>query len=337
MGEGEGEGKTMNKIVGLVVAILALTSVHSVEAQQPAKVPRIGYLLPLSPASEAARTELLRQGLRDLGYIEGKNILIEYRYAEGKEDRLPTLAGELVQLKVDLLVAQGFTATRAAKQATTTIPIIIVTATDPVETGIVASLARPGGNITGVARLTRDLAGKRLELLKEVIPRLSPVGVLWDTNSKAAAIGLKEYEEVAHALKVQLHSLEVRGPNPDLEAAFQAGAKGRVKTLITITNPVLRRYAKPIADLAIKNRLPSVYEGSYYVEDGGLMSYSADDAENFKRLAIFVDKILKGAKPVNLPVEQPMKFELVINLKTAKQIGVTIPPNVLARADKVIK
>jgi len=307
------------------------------QAQQPKKVPRIGYLAPLSLASESARIESFRQGLRDLGYIEGKNILIDYRYAEGKEDRLQALAGELVQLKVDVLVAQGFTASRAAKQATTTIPIVIVTATDPVETGIVASLARPGGNITGVSRLTRDLAGKRLELLKEVVPGLSPVGVLWDANSKAAAIGLKEYEAMARALKVQFQSLEVRGPNPDLEAAFQAAARGRANTLITITNPVLRRYAKRIAELAIKDRLPSMYEGSYYVEDGGLMSYSADDAENFRRVATYVDKILKGAKPADLPVEQPTKFELVFNLKTAKQIGLTIPPNVLARADRVIK
>ena len=325
------------KVIGLALGAMLLALSFPAEAQQPGKIPRIGYLLPLSPASESARIELFRQGLRDLGYIEGKNILIEYRYAEGKEDRLPALAGELVQLKVDVLVAQGFTATRSAKQATTTIPIVIVTATDPVESGIVKGLARPGGNITGIARLTRDLAGKRLELLQEVLPGMSPVGVLLDANSKAAAIGLKEYEEVARALKVQLQYLDVQGPTPDLEAAFQAAARGRANTLITITNPVLRRYAKRIAELAIKNRLPSMYEGSYYVEDGGLMSYSADDAENFRRVATYVDKILKGTKPADLPVEQPTKFELVINLKTAKQIGLMIPPNVLARADKVIR
>jgi len=325
----------MIAVFGMALALLA--GAPSVNAQQPKKAPRVGYLAPLSPASESARIGSFRQGLRDLGYVEGKNILIEYRYAGGKEDRLPTLANELVQLRVDVLVAQGFTATRAAKRATATIPIVIVTATDPVETGIVSTLARPGGNITGVSRLTRGLAGKRLELLKEVVPAASLVGVLWDANSKAAAIGLKEYEEAARALKIQLKTLEVRGPNPDLEAAFQAAAKERAKALITITNPVLRRYARRIADLAIKHGLPSVYEGSYYVEDGGLMSYSADDAENFRRLASYVDKILRGAKPADLPVEQPTKFELVINLKTAKALGIEIPPELLSRADRVIR
>ena len=228
-------------------------------------------------------------------------------------------------------------AIRAAKQATKTIPIVMVTTQDPVATGLVDSLARPGGNITGLTRLTRELSGKRLELLKEVVPRISRVGVLWDADVTAPGIAFKEYEAAARALKIQLQSLEVRGPNPDLEGAFQAAAKGRASALITIRNPLLNRYRKQIADLAIKNRLPSMYEGSDYVEAGGLMSYSANDAESFRRAAYYVDKILKGAKPADLPVEQPTKFEFVINLKTAKQIGLTIPQSVLFRADKVIK
>jgi putative ABC transport system substrate-binding protein len=213
----------------------------------------------------------------------------------------------------------------------------MITAVDPVATGLVDSLARPGGNITGLTRLTRDLSGKRLELLTEVVPGISRVGVVWDANAPGPAIAFKEYEAGARNLKVQLHSLEVRGPNPDLEGAFQAAAKGRASAVIAITNPVFIRYSKRIAELAIKNRLPSMYEQSQYVEAGGLMSYAASDAESFRRAATYVDKILKGAKPAELPVEQPTKFELMINLKTAKQIGLSIPPNVLARADKVLK
>jgi putative ABC transport system substrate-binding protein len=326
------------KTIVILLVGLALTSVHLVEAQQPKKVPRIGYVSASGgPGTPDPRFEAFRQGLRDLGYIEGKNILVEYRYAEGKQDPIPSLVAELVQLNVDVLVSPALPAIRAAKQATKTIPIVMVFNVDPVETGIVDSLAHPGGNITGLTRLTRELGGKRLELLKEVVARISRVGVLWDVDEASAAIGFKEYEAAAHAMKIQLQSLEVRGPKADLEGAFQAAAKGRASALITIRNGLLLRYPKRIADLAIKNRLPSMYEGSDFVEAGGLISYSANDAESFRRAATYVDKILKGAKPADLPVEQPMKFELVINLKTAKQIGLTIPPNVLARADKVIK
>jgi ABC-type uncharacterized transport system substrate-binding protein len=242
-----------------------------------------------------------------------------------------------VQLKVDVIVAAALPAIRAAKQETKTIPIVMVTTQDPVAAGIVDSLAHPGGNITGLTRLTRELRGKRLELLKEVLPRVSPVGILVDPNTTALATSFKDYETVASALKIQLQSLEVRGPNPDFEAAFQAAAKARVSALITVNTSLFNRYPKRIADLAIKNRLPSMYEASDFVEAGGLMSYASNDAGNFRRAAWYVDRILKGAKPADLPVEQPMKFEFVINLKTAKQIGLTIPPNVLARADKVIK
>jgi putative ABC transport system substrate-binding protein len=306
--------------------------------QQAKKVPRIGYLSGRGdPSTPDPLVDAFRQGLRDLGYIEGKNILVEYRYAEGKLDRIPSLVAELVQLKVDVLVSPSLPAIRAAKQATKTIPVVILTNVDPVATGIVDSLARPGGNITGLARFMTELSGKRLELLKEVVPEISRVGVLWNADDPDAAIGFKEYETAARAPKIQLQSLEVRGPNPDLEGAFQAAVKGRASALITVRNLLLLRYPKRIADLAIKNRLPSMYEGSDFVEAGGLVSYASNDAESFKRAATYVDKILKGAKPADLPVEQPTKFELVINLKTAKQIGMTIPQSVLYRAERVIK
>jgi putative tryptophan/tyrosine transport system substrate-binding protein len=323
------------KIIGLALGALLLALCSFAQAQQAGKVPQIGYLIPSGdPSTPRPPVEAFRQGLRELGYIEGKNILVDYRYGEGKQDRIPRLAAELVQLKVDVLVVTSLPAIRAAMQATKTIPIVMVTTVDPVATGLVVSLARPGGNITGLTRLTRELSGKRLELLKEVVPRISRAGVLWDAGRIGA---LKEYEAAAHALKIQLNSLGVRGPNPDLDGAFRDAAKGHVTALITVTGTVLVRYPKKIAELAIKNRLPSMYEESSYVEAGGLMSYSSNEADQYKRAAFYVDKILKGTKPADLPVEQPTKFELVFNLKTAKQIGLTIPPNVLARADRVIK
>jgi putative ABC transport system substrate-binding protein len=324
------------KILIWLVPTIFLTTVSSVEAQYPNKIPRIGYVSgsnPDDPGPEAA----FRQGLRDLGYIEGKNILVEYRYQEGKADRGARLVAELMQLKVDVLVLVPSPAIRAAKQATKTIPIIMATTADPVATGLIDSLARPGGNITGLTRITRDLNGKRLELLKEVVPTMSRVGVLFEEGSTSGDIHFNEYETAARLLKIELQSLRVRGSNPDFDAAFQAAAKKRVSAFITITNALTNFYRKQIVALAIKNRLPSMYETSIYGEAGGLMSYSANDAESFKRAAVYVDKILKGAKPAELPVEQPTKFELVINLKTAKQIGLNIPPNVLARADRVIR
>ena len=252
-------------------------------------------------------------------------------------DRIPGLVAELVELKVDVLVVGNLPGIRAAKQATKTIPIVMVTSVDPVATGLIDSLARPGGNITGLTRLTRELSGKRLELLKEVVPGIRRVGVLWDVEAPAPAIAFKEYEATARALKIPLQSIEIRGPNPDLDGAFQAAAKGRTNALITVNNPLLLRYQKRVAALAIKNRLPSAYEQISWVESGGLMSYSTNDLESYRRAATYVDKILKGAKTADLPVEQPMKFELVINLKTAKQLGLTIPQSVLYRADRVIK
>ena len=307
-------------------------------AQQPAKIPRIGILSPSGdPSTPGPQVAGFRQGLRDLGYIEEKNILVEYRYIEGKLDRAPSLVAELVQLKVDVLVIGTLVAIRAAKDATKTIPIVMMIVDDPVALGIVDSLARPGGNITGFTRLTRELSGKRLELLKEAVPGMSRVGVLWDADAPGPAISFKEYEAAARALKIQLLSLEVRGPNPDFEGAFQAGAKGRAHALITVQNPVLLRYPKRIADLAMKNRLPSMYEVSQYVEDGGLMSYAANVVDQYRRAATYVDKILKGTKPGDLPVEQATKFELVVNLKTARALGITIPQSILVRADRVIE
>ena len=327
------------KILVSILAVVILAFVHPAEAQQPTKIPRIGYVSGSGdPKTPGYQIEAFRQGLHDLGYIEGKNIVVEYRYIEGGLDSVPGLVAELVRLKVDVLVATVTETIRVAKQATKTIPIVMVSPTDPVAAGFVDSLARPGGNITGVVRFTRELSGKRLELLKEAVPRISRVGVLWDGNAAPGpAIAFKEYEAAARSLKLEFQSLEVRGPDTDVDGAFQAAAKGRANALIVVRNRVVDRNSKRIVDLAMRNRLPSVWEGSEFVEAGGLLSYSSDDPANFRRVATYVDKILKGAKPADLPVEQPTKFELVFNLKTAKQIGVMIPQSLLYRADKVIK
>ena len=321
-------------IVVLLVA-LAFASSHLAEAQQPKKVPRIGYVSVSGVPNAPGRfVETFRQKLRELGYIEGQNILVEYRYAAEKPDQIPRFVAELVQLQVDVLVSSSSDAIRTAKQATKTIPIVIVAAFDPVATGLVDSLARPGGNITGLTKLTRELSGKRLELLKETLPQLSRVGIFGTEGGTF----FKEYEAAALSLKIPVQLLEVRrGPNPDLDGTFQAAIKGHVKALIVAGSSQINNYQKRINELAIEKRLPSMHETSGWVDRGGLMSYSADDAESFKRAAIYVDKILKGAKPADLPVEQPMKFEFVINLKTARQIGLTIPQSVLYRADKLIK
>jgi putative ABC transport system substrate-binding protein len=321
-----------------LLAAFLLATVSLVDAQQSTKVPRVAYMSGTGdPANPGPNVDAFRQGLRDLGYVEGKNILIEYHYLAGKRDIISVLVADLVRLKVDALMLGTPPAIRAAKQATKTIPIVIVTSQDPVAAGYVDSLARPGANITGLTRLTRDLSGKRLELLKEVIPGISRVGLLLVADPGSPRNALKEYEIAARTLKIALQSLEVRGPKPDIDGAFRDAVKGPVSALITTTNFVLSPHTKRIADLAIKNRLPLLSEGIDYVEAGGLMSYSANDYDLYRRAAIYIDKILKGAKPADLPVEQPMKFEFVINLKTPKQIGVTIPPNVLVRADRVIR
>ena len=321
-------------VLALIVAPLFLCS--SAAAQQGAKMPKIGYMTAGGRLSDPGFVAF-RQGLQDLGYIDGKNASIEFRSAEAKVDRIPALVAELVQLKIDVLVSSSQPGTRAAKDTTKTIPIIMVASFDPVATGIIDSLARPGGNITGVARLQRELGGKRLELLQETLPRISRVGVLWNPDTPGPHQAFKEYETAAPRFKILLQSLEVRGPTPDFEGAFRYAAKERANAVITARNSVLDRHHKLIADLAIKTTLPLMCEIRRYVEAGCLLSYSTHEEESYRRAAVYVDKILKGAKPGDLPVEQPTKFELVINLKTAKQIGVTIPPNVLARADRVIR
>lgn len=306
------------------------------QAQQPGKIPRIGYVTAGGSLTDPGFVAF-RQGLRDLGYVEGKTIAIEFRSGEAKLDRISSLVAELIKLKVDVLVSSSQPGTRAAKQTTSTIPIVMVASFDPVATGIVDNLARPGGNITGVARLQRELAGKRLELLNEAIPGISRVGVLWNPDTPGPHQAFKEYEATARALKIEIQSLEVRSPKPDFDAAFQAVTKGRASALITARNSVLDRYRNRIVELAIKIQRPLMCERSHYVEAGCLMSYSANEEESYRRAAYYVDRIVKGAKPADLPVEQATHFELVINLKTAKQIGVTIPESVLYRADKIIK
>jgi ABC-type uncharacterized transport system substrate-binding protein len=306
------------------------------QAQQPTKVPRIGYLTAGSLSTSSARIEAFRQGLRELGYVEGKNIVIEWRYAEGKLDRFPALAAELVRLKVDVIVTGGPTTTSAAKEATVTIPIVMGFDNDPVGSGFVASLARPGENITGLSSLAPEISGKQLELLKEIVPRLSRVAVLGNSTNPGNAQALKETELAAGAFGVQLQYLDVLGPK-DIETAFGAAGKGRADAVLALNSPVLNSHRKQVADLAVKNRLPAIYPWPEIVEAGGLMTYGASYTDLFRRAATYVDKILKGAKPADLPVEQPTKFELIINLKAANQIGLTIPPNVLSRADKVIR
>jgi len=322
-------------VMCLTLCALLFALSFSAQAQQPTKMPRIGYVRVSGlPSTPSPNVEAFRHGLRDLGYVEGKNIVIEFRYAEGNRER--TVA-ELVQQKVDVLVSGDDPAIRAAKASTKTIPIVMVINLDPVATGLVDSLARPGGNITGISRLTRELSGKRLELLIEAVPGLSRVGILWDAANEGAKISFKEYEAAARALKIQLQSLEVRGPEPDLEGAFRSAKKDDAGALIVVGSALLNRRRKQITSLAKTQRLPSMYDSSLWIEPGGLMSYSSIDAESYRRAAWMVDKILKGTKPSDIPVEQPTRFELIINLKTANQIGVTIPPNVLVRADRVIR
>jgi putative ABC transport system substrate-binding protein len=324
------------KIFNCPLAIFFLATVLLAGAQQPMKVPVIGYLSFSSPSLTSFRTEPFRQGLRELGYVEGKNIVIEYRYAEGKLDRLPALAAELVRLKVDVIVTSGPIPTRSIKEATITIPIVMAFDSDPVGNGFVASLARPGGNITGLSILAPEISGKRLELLKEVVPKLSRVAVLGNSSAPGNAQSLRETELAAGALGVQMQYLDVLGPK-DIETAFRAASKARVNAVLVLPSPVLLLQRTQVVELVVKNRLPAIYSQREFLEAGGLMTYGTNFADLWRRAATYVDKILKGRTPADLPVEQPMKFGFVINLKAAKQIGLTIPPNVLVRADKVIK
>ena len=322
-------------LVGLLTTFL-LTIAPPAEAQQSKKVHRIGFLGASSSSAISGRLDAFRQGLRERGYVEGKNIVIEYRYAEGKLDRMPTLAAELVGLKVDVMVLAGPAAIRAAKEATNTIPIVMANDADPVGSGVVDSLARPGGNITGLSNFAPEMGGKRLELLKEIVLKLARVAVLGTTTTTGTAQVLQEMELAARVLKVHLQYLDVPGPK-DIETAFREVRKGRADAFLVLQGGVFNAQRKQITDLAVKSGLPAIYHAPEYVEDGGLMSYGVSVTDLYRRAATYVDKILKGAKPADLPVEQPTKFELVINLKTAKQIGLTIPQKVLARADRVIK
>ena len=324
------------KVFCLALGAMLLTLSFLADAQQPKKVPRIGYLSATSPSVNPTRIEAFRQGLRELGYVEGKNIIIEWRYAEGKLDRVGELAADLVRLKVDVIVTGGPTITPSVKEATTTIPIVMGYDNDPVGSGFVTSLAHPGGNITGLSALLPELSGKRLELLKEIIPKLSRAAVIGTSTQPGNPQALREVELAAGALKVQLHYLDVQEPK-DIESVFRAATKWRADAVLVLVGAVLNSHRIQVADLAVKNRLPAVYGQPQYVEDGGLLSYAPSYTDLFRRAATYVDKILKGAKPADLPIEQPKKFELIINLKAAKQIGLTIPPNVLARADKVIR
>jgi len=330
------KSKTQNpKWVGVIT--FATTLAFCVGAgSQPTKIPRIGFLLATSASANAARNDGFRQGLRELGYVEKNNIVIEWRYGQGNPDRLNALAAELVRLKLDIIVTGGASSTRAAKEATTTIPIVMAQDPDPVATGVVASLARPGGNITGLSALAPELSGKRLELLKETVPKLSRVAVLGNSTILDNAQSLKEMQLAAGTLRVQLQFLELLS-SKDIEAAFRGARKDRANAVLVLQSPLASTHRDEIVDLAVKSRLPAIYPQSDYMDTGGLMFYGANTTDLYRRAATYVDKILKGRTPAELPVEQPTKFEFIVNLKAAKQIGLTIPPNVLARADKVIR
>jgi putative ABC transport system substrate-binding protein len=324
------------KFFGFALSAMLLALCFPAHAQQPAKVLRIGFLASGSPSGYSSRTEAFRQGLRQLGYVEGKTIAIEYRYAEGLRDPLPNLVADLVGLNVDVIVTSSTPATLALKKATKTIPIVFVNVGDPVGSGLVVSLSRPGGNLTGLSNQLVDLAGKHLELLKEVVPKVSHIAVLGITANPNASNSLKAIEVVARSLAVQLQFVEIKEPK-DLDSAFSQMTKGRAGAVLIRGGALLADQRIRIAELAARSRLPAIHFDRQFAQAGGLMTYGPNVPDMFRRAATYVDKILKGAKPADLPVEQPTKFELVINLKTAKQIGLTIPPNVLARADKVIR
>ena len=321
------------KIVVLLLAALTLASVYPTEAQQAGKVPRIGVLF-IGDRNQP-HLEAFKQGLRERGYTEGKNIVLEYRYAEGKEDRLPELAAELVHLKVDVIVTTADSSARAAQQITKTIPIVMTTG-DPVASGLADSLAKPGGNVTGLTVLLADLSGKRLEMLRETFPKMTRVAALWNPTETVATTVFKETKVAAQDLSLQLRSFEVQTLQ-DIERAFVEIPKVRPSALLVLLSPLVTLHSQRIVELALKQHLAGIYPTRQFAEEGGLMAYGPLIGDLYRRAATYVDKILKGAKPADLPVEQPMKFEFIINLKTAKQIGLTIPPNVLARADKVIK
>ena len=321
----------------ILVAVILLTVAVLTEAQQPTKIPRIGYLTAAGQPGMASRTEAFRQGLRDLGYVEGKNIVVEWRFADGKADQLPGLVAELIALKVDLIVSAGPGVTRVAKQATSTIPIVMAFDNDPVGSGFVASLAHPGANITGLSTIEPELNGKRLDLLKEILPRLARVAYFGTSTNPGLKAALKEAQRAAKAAGIVVQYIEVSSFE-DIESGYRAVTKQRAEAAsMNISGPINQANRKAIVDLELKYRLPVMHDTLGPVEAGGLMFYGVNLSDMDRRAATYVDKILKGRSPAELPVEQPTKFEFVINLKTAKQIGVTIPPEALARATKIIK
>ena len=330
-------GEALTTILWLCLTIAMVVAAATVEAQQPTKMRRIGWLSGSSLSAISIRSEAFRQGLRELGYFEDKNIIVEWRYGEGKPDRVSEFAAELVRLNVDVIVSAGPTPTRFAKHATKTIPIVMAQDGDPVGNGFVISLARPGGNITGLSRLTPDISGKQLELLKEIVPNVSRVVVFGTSTQPGNAQALTEINLAAKTLGLEIRYLDVLGPK-DIESGFRTARKGRSDAVLWfVAGLVGTSQRKEVVDLALKARLPVIYSGPAYVEAGGLMSYGVSINDLDRRAATYVDKILKGAKPADLPVEQPTKFDLIINLKAAKQTGLTIPPNVLARADRIIR
>jgi putative ABC transport system substrate-binding protein len=327
----------MTLVRAALAAILAVGLLGvplAAEAQKATKVPRIGVLLTNSRTSHSRDIEGFRLGLRERGYVEGRNIALEYRYGDGKLDRLPSLAAELVGLDVDLIVTSGTPPTRAAQQATRTTPVVMTLVSNPVAAGFVASLAKPGGNITGLATLSAELGGKRIELLKDALPTVSRVAVLVDPEVSGA---LRDTQVAAEALGVKLLSLEVRGPNPDFEGAFRKATSERVGALLVASGPATELHRKRIVDLAAQSRLPAMYGSGEFVNLGGLMCYAPNYPDLFRQAATYADKILKGARPADLPIEQPTKFDLVVNMKTARALGLTIPPSLLLRADQIIE
>jgi putative ABC transport system substrate-binding protein len=328
--------RAIDRRVFLAGALAAIAAPLTAQAQAPARTAHIGLISPFTAADTAAWHQAFRQGLGELGWVEGKNLRIEYRYADGRGDRLPRLAAELVALRVDVIVAAVTPDTLAAKNATRTIPIVMASVGDPAATGLVDNLARPGGNVTGLSQLAPDLAGKRLELLTGVVPALSRVAVLWNPQDLSSTLSWKEIQRPARELRIQLQSLETRSAG-EIPRAFEAAASGHARALVIMPGPVYVTNMRRIAELALKGRLPAIFHLTEFVKAGGLLAYGPDRADLFRRAATYVDKILKGAKPADLPVEQPTKFEFAVNLKTAKALGLTIPPSLLLRADQVIE
>ena len=322
------------RALAIVIAGFALSPMRSLRAQPAQKIARLGFLGVGFPEEWKTRVDALRAGLRDHGYVEGKNIAIERRYAEGRLDRMAPFVQEFVDQRVDVIIGVNNVVIRAAREATKTIPIVAITSIDPVAAGYVSSFAQPGGNVTGIASLLRDISAKRIELLRELLPKLSSVGVLWDANGPGPAIALKEYEGAARAFKLDFHSFEIREPNHDLSRIFRAIRNARTDALVVVANALTDQVARPVFALALQHRVPTMTENRRYVDRGGLISYGANVVELYRRAATYVDKVLKGAKPAELPMEEPNKFELVINHKTAKQIGLSIPPSLSVKADR---